>query len=65
MLLVYRYVHKSRYTVPCFIYTALDKSKVSPVSVVRHWHLLPREAVDSPFLEVFKVTQERDSSNLP
>lgn len=58
MLLVYRYFHMntSRKTVPCFIYTALDKSKFSPVSVVRHWHLLPREARDSQFLEVFKVT---------
>ena len=32
--------------------------------VVRHWHRLPREAVDSPSLEVFKARLGGALSNL-
>jgi len=33
-----------------------SSSKGSTVlTVVRHWHRLPREAVGAPYLEVFKV----------
>ena len=32
--------------------------------VVRHWNRLPREAVDVPSLEVFKVRLDRALSNL-
>ncbi|KFO57369.1 hypothetical protein N302_00865, partial [Corvus brachyrhynchos] len=34
------------------------------VWVVRHWHRLPREAVDAPSLEVFKARLDRALSNL-
>ncbi|KFQ34877.1 hypothetical protein N332_13436, partial [Mesitornis unicolor] len=34
------------------------------VRVVRHWHRLPREAVDAPSLEVFKARLDRALSNL-
>jgi len=32
--------------------------------VVRHWKTLPREVMDSPFLEVFKARLDRTLSNL-
>ncbi|KFP55874.1 hypothetical protein N323_02278, partial [Cathartes aura] len=32
--------------------------------VVRHWNRLPREAVDAPSLEVFKVRLDGALSNL-
>jgi len=32
--------------------------------VMRHWHRLPREVVDAPSLEVFKVRLDRALSNL-
>ncbi|KFV59291.1 hypothetical protein N341_12046, partial [Tyto alba] len=31
------------------------KKKLFTVRVVRHWHRLPREAVDAPSLEGFKA----------
>ncbi|KFR00961.1 hypothetical protein N306_04817, partial [Opisthocomus hoazin] len=34
------------------------------VRVVRHWHRLPREAVDAPSLEVFKARLDGALSNL-
>ncbi|KFQ31993.1 hypothetical protein N332_06616, partial [Mesitornis unicolor] len=34
------------------------------VRVVRHWHRLPREAVDAPSLEVFKARLDRALGNL-
>jgi len=32
--------------------------------VVKHWNRLPREVVDAPFLETFKVKLDRALSNL-
>jgi len=34
------------------------------VRVVKHWHRLPREVVDAPSLETFKVRLDRALSNL-
>ncbi|KFR03376.1 hypothetical protein Y956_15442, partial [Nipponia nippon] len=38
--------------------------KFSTVRVVRPWNRLPREAVDAPSLEVFKIRLDRALSNL-
>ncbi|KFQ40639.1 hypothetical protein N332_01488, partial [Mesitornis unicolor] len=40
------------------------KKKFFTMRVVRHWHRLPREAVDAPSLEVFKARLDRALSNL-
>ncbi|KFQ37719.1 hypothetical protein N332_12853, partial [Mesitornis unicolor] len=40
------------------------RKKFFTVRVVRHWHRLPREAVDGPSLEVFKARLERALSSL-
>jgi len=34
------------------------------MKVVRHWHRLPREAVDAPFLAVFKAKLDGALNNL-
>jgi len=34
------------------------------VRVVKHWHRLPREVVEAPSLETFKVRLDRSLSNL-
>jgi len=34
------------------------------VKVVKHWHRLPREVVDVPSLETFKVRVDEALSNL-
>ena len=39
------------------------RKKIFTVRVVRHWHRLPREAVDTPSLEMFKARLD-DWSNL-
>ncbi|KFO56681.1 hypothetical protein N302_00773, partial [Corvus brachyrhynchos] len=40
------------------------RKKFFTVRVLRHWHRLPREAVDSPSLEVFKARLDGALSNL-
>ncbi|GAB0203109.1 hypothetical protein GRJ2_002776500 [Grus japonensis] len=40
------------------------RKKFFPVRVVRHWHRLPREAVDAPSLEVFKARLDGALGNL-
>ncbi|KFQ40447.1 hypothetical protein N332_05342, partial [Mesitornis unicolor] len=40
------------------------RRKFFTVRVVRHWHRLPREAVDAPSLEVFKARLDGALSNL-
>ncbi|KFQ00706.1 hypothetical protein N329_05713, partial [Haliaeetus albicilla] len=40
------------------------REKFFTVRVVRHWHRLPREAVDAPSLEVFKARLDGALSNL-
>ncbi|KFV06394.1 hypothetical protein N340_13197, partial [Tauraco erythrolophus] len=43
----------------------LDRGKkFSTMRVVRHWHKLPREAVDAPSLEVFKARMDEALGNL-
>ena len=40
------------------------RKKFFTVRVVRHWHRLPREAVDAPSLETLKVRLDGALSNL-
>ncbi|KFM04491.1 hypothetical protein AS27_00636, partial [Aptenodytes forsteri] len=40
------------------------RKKFFTMRVVRHWHRLPREAVDAPSLEVFKARLDGALSNL-
>ncbi|KFQ39174.1 hypothetical protein N332_01775, partial [Mesitornis unicolor] len=40
------------------------RKKFFTVRVVRHWHRLPREAVDAPSLAVFKVRLDWALSSL-
>jgi len=40
------------------------RKKFLTMRVVRHWHRLPREAVDVPSLEVFKAKLDGALSNL-
>jgi len=40
------------------------RKKFFVVMVVRHWHRLPREAVDAPSLAVFKARLDGALSNL-
>ncbi|KFM13313.1 hypothetical protein AS27_06491, partial [Aptenodytes forsteri] len=40
------------------------RKKFFTMRVVGHWHRLPREAVDAPSLEVFKVRLDGALSNL-
>ncbi|KFP95019.1 hypothetical protein N329_05376, partial [Haliaeetus albicilla] len=40
------------------------RKKFFTVRVVRHWSRLPREAVDAPSLETFKVRLDGALSNL-
>jgi len=40
------------------------KKKFFTMRVVRHWHRLPREAVDAPSLAVFKARLAGALSNL-
>ncbi|KFZ68894.1 hypothetical protein N338_08177, partial [Podiceps cristatus] len=40
------------------------RKKFFTMRVVRHWHRSPREVVDAPSLEVFKVRLDGALSNL-
>ena len=40
------------------------RKKFVAVRVVKHWHRLPREVVDAPSLEMFKVRLDGALSNL-
>jgi len=40
------------------------RNKFFIMKVVKHWHRLPREVVDAPSLETFKVKLDRALSNL-
>ncbi|KFM05074.1 hypothetical protein AS27_03682, partial [Aptenodytes forsteri] len=40
------------------------RKKFFTLRVVRHWHGLPREAVDAPSLEAFKARLDGALSNL-
>ncbi|KFV89046.1 hypothetical protein N327_03720, partial [Fulmarus glacialis] len=40
------------------------RKKFFTMRVVKHWHRLPREAVDAPSLETFKVRLDGALSNL-
>ncbi|KFR07349.1 hypothetical protein N306_14915, partial [Opisthocomus hoazin] len=40
------------------------RKKFFTMRAVKHWHRLPREAVDAPSLAVFKARLDRALSNL-
>ena len=40
------------------------RERVFTIRLVRHWNCLPREVVDTPYLETFKVRQDRALSTL-
>ncbi|KFP97108.1 hypothetical protein N329_05527, partial [Haliaeetus albicilla] len=40
------------------------RKKFFTMRVVKHWNRLPREAVDAPSLETFRVRLDRALSNL-
>jgi len=40
------------------------RKKFFTITVVKHWHRLPREVVDAPSLETFKARLDRALSNL-
>ncbi|KFQ81657.1 hypothetical protein N335_10499, partial [Phaethon lepturus] len=40
------------------------RKKFLTLSVVNHWHRLPREVVDAPSLETFQVRMDEAVSNL-
>ena len=40
------------------------RKKFFTMRVVKHWHRLPREVVDAPSLETFKVRLDGTLSNL-
>ncbi|KFM03681.1 hypothetical protein AS27_15593, partial [Aptenodytes forsteri] len=40
------------------------RTKFFTLRVVKHWHRLPREVVDAPSLETFKVRLDGALSNL-
>ncbi|KFQ35607.1 hypothetical protein N331_01980, partial [Merops nubicus] len=40
------------------------KKKFFTMKVVKHWNRLPREAIEAPSLETFKVKLDRALSNL-
>ncbi|KFP50550.1 hypothetical protein N323_03853, partial [Cathartes aura] len=42
----------------------LDRRKKTPMRAVKRWNRLPREVVDAPFLEIFKVRLDGALSNL-
>jgi len=40
------------------------RKKSFTARIVRHWHRFPREVVDAPFLEIFKVRLDQALGNL-
>ncbi|KFZ51715.1 hypothetical protein N321_14088, partial [Antrostomus carolinensis] len=40
------------------------KEEIFHNEVVKHWHMLPREVVDAPSLETFKIRLDGGLSNL-
>jgi len=42
----------------------MRKNCVFTIRVLRHWNRLPREVVDAPFLDTFKVSLDGALSNL-
>jgi len=41
-----------------------NEEKVFTIKVLRHWNRLPRDVVDTPSLEIFKVRLDGAVSNL-